>query len=407
MAQGVGSRTTSQIITTENTLVRVVDEDLVLLEPNETPLVTFVMNVARSKKGRPSPKVEWLEDDYVARWAVKSVDTVNANASSTSIGVTDGTLFVAGDLFQAPPAASSSAVGEIFRVVSVSGDTLTVIRAISGTSLVTLNPSVSLRLLGSAAEENATPPSAKFTNVATKSTYMQIFTTAVDLSKTNVAAKVYGAPEGDRNRLQKKALREHKIKMNSQFLFGKTSQSLTGGPNSRPIRYADGINSMISTNIYDAGGVLTRKGFEAFSRMAFRYGSKKKLLLAAPKIISAIHDWAGAHLQINTSESMFGVDIQRVTTGHGQWLLARDWMLEDGVSGQNGFAGWAFSVDIEDNCEYIYLQGNGESRDTKMMENVVLDGRDGYVDVALSECGMIFKHEKKHAKLFNVTDYVG
>lgn len=403
MAQKVGTRSTNQSITAEGVLVREVGEELVLLEPNGAPLLTFIMKM-KKRKAVYSPRYEWLEDDYVARWGTNSSDTVNAVTTSTTVTVVDGTLFVPGDLFLVPKAISSSAAPEICRVTVVAGNVLTVVRNVgSGATIAAINPDVALRILGSASEEGALPPSAKSTTIATKTTYTQIFRTTIDLTGTQMASKLYGSPGGERKRLHKKKLVEHKQKMNISALFGQAAEALTGGANGNPIRTTMGLNSRISSNVTDANGTLTRKTFEAFSQSAFRYGKQTKLFLASPRVISAIHDWGNSFLMVKPMEKVFGVDINRVQTGHGEFLLARDWMLEDSVASQ-GFSGLAFSVDLDD-TGYIYLNENGQNRDTRVKQDAIKDGRDGVVDEILTEGGYWFRHEKKFSKLFNVSDY--
>lgn len=406
MAQVAGIRTTGQAIS-ETTLVRWVSDKGLLLEPNIAPLITFLLNL-KKKQPVTSPRIEWFEDDYVSRWAA-SADTTNANSSSTTVTVADGTMFVVGDLIAVPRAATSSTQPEIMRVTARSSDTLTVVRGVGSTSLVTINNGDALAILGTAHEEGSTPPVAKSTTKVAKISYTEIFKKTVNLSKTQVASTIYGAPSGERALQHMKLLNQVKIDMNRSFLFGVASEALTGGANSLPIRTTMGLSSRVSTNKYDAGGTLTRKGLESFARMAFRYGDKgTKLLLASPLVISAVHDWANAHQQIQPAEKVFGVNINRVITGHGEWMLVRDWGLEDGVSGKYGFSGWAFSIDInDDSMMYCPLVGHEENRDIKITENVIRDGRDAYVDEVLAEVGLAIKHEKRHAHLFDCSDYQG
>lgn len=402
MAQVVGQRTTNQAIT-ETRLIRQVDDEIGYLEPSIAPLITLMMGLQK-RRAVKSPRIEWYEDDYNARWASNSTDTVNANASSTTFTFLDGTLFNVGTLFCIPPAVSASTVPEVCRVTAVSTNTITAVRNIGGTGLLALNDSAAVRLLGTAHEEGGTIPSALTTAPALKTNYCQIFRTVLDLSKTNIASEQYGASAGERKRLQDKKLKEHKIAMNAAALFGVKSESLSGGPNSKPIRTSAGLNSIISTNVYDAEGMLTQTAFESFARMSFRYGKPKKLLLACPLVISAVNQWAQSYLMVKPGETRLGVDIQEIITGHGVWKLVRDWSLENGVAGQSGFGGWAFSIDM-DEASYRYLEGNGISRDTKLTENVVIDGGDRLVDEILTEGAFNFKQEKYHAKLFNVTSY--
>lgn len=404
MAQVDGIRTTNQAITTESSLVRYVNEDAVLLEPNVTPLITFLMKLGGRYTPCTSPRIEWFEDDYTARWAVNSTTTVANSASSTTITVTDGTLFQAGDIFIVPQAQDSSTAPEMIRVTAVSTNTLTVVRNVGSTGLVTIGPSADLAILGTAFEEGATPPTAKTTSRSGKISYTQIFRRTINLTKTMVASRAYGAPSGERAYQHAKKLKEMKIEMNRQFLFGNKSESLTGGPNSYPIRTTMGLNSVISTNVTDASGTLTETTFETFARQAFRYSSSStKLLLASPLIVSAIHYWGNSKLQLKPMEKIYGVNIQRIMTGHGEWLLAKDWLLENNTT-TSGFAGWAFSVDL-DALQLYYLNGNGENRNFQVKEDAIKDGRDAYVDELLAEVGLAIKHEKRHAKLYDVTGY--
>lgn len=407
MAQVVGARSTSQAITNENILIREVGDKIALLEPNEAPLITFMNKAVKNRRAVQNPKVEWYEDDYVERWAVNSTATVAAATASVTITVSTGhgVRFVPGDLLIVPNAVSSSTKPEMIRVTARSSDTLTVVRNVGGAGLAAINPGVAIRILGSAAEEGATPPNSKTTIKENKFTYTEIFRTSFEFTKTQVASAAYGISGSERRREQRKKLVEHKIKLNSAALWGYKSQDLTGGPNGYPIRTTDGINNVISTNVVDAGGVLTRKTFEEFAETAFRYGSRTKLLLAAPKIISAFNQWGNSFMQVTPGEKKYGVKVSTIHTGHGDFMLVRDWMLEHPPSGgTNGFGGTAFAIDI-DECEYVYLSGNGENRDTRLKANVVNDGRDSYVDEYLTECGFCFKQEKWHSKLYNVTDY--
>jgi hypothetical protein len=401
MAQISGIRATSQAIT-ETRLVRYVNEDAVLLEPDVTPLITFLLKLNGKYTPCTSPRIEWFEDDFVARWAVNGTATVANSASSTTVTVTDGTLFQAGDVFIVPQAISSTTAPEQIRVTAVSTNTLTVVRNVGSTGLVSITPSADLAILGTAFEEGSTPPTAKTTAPSAGLSYTQIFKKTINLTKTQVASKVYAAPNGERAFQHAKKLKEMKIDMNRQFLYGTKSESLTGGPSGNPIRTTMGLNSVISTNTTNGSTTLTETIFETFSRQAFRYGRSPKLLLAAPIIISAIHSWGNAKLQLKPMEKIYGVNIQRIMTGHGEWLLARDWLLENGVT--NGFGGWAFSIDL-DNVDLKYLSDNGENRNFQVHEDVIKDGRDAYVDECLAEVGICIKHEKKHAKLYNVSAY--
>lgn len=400
MAQNSGVRTTNQAIT-ETRLVRNVAADMANLEPNVGAILTFMMKLKKTEEVK-SPRVEWTETDYVARWTTTAGTATNV---ATTLAVTDGTLFQAGDLFIVPNAASSSTVPEVIRVASISTNTLTIVR---GAGAVSIANAASIRIIGSAFEENSGAPTAKSTAPSVKISYSEIFKTSFEYSRTAMASETYAAPKGEYERAKTEKLTEHKQQINSSFLFGTASESLTGGPNSNPIRTTMGVNSVVTTNVTDAGGILTRKTFESFSQSAFRYASGPRMLLAAPTVISAISQWASAHQFLSPSENVFGVSVQKFTTGHGVWMLVRDWMLENGVSGKNGFGGWSFSLDM-DSLTMFHLRGAAglPSGEPHLQENIQAVDQDGKKSQYLADCGLKLVQEKRFAKLYDVTDYEG
>lgn len=402
MALVQGMRTTYQT-DAETRLVRQIDDQISLLEPDAAPLITFLMRLKKRRAIKAS-KWQWFEDDYVGRWVQNSANEYNSSA--TAIVVADATQIVPGDCIAVPKVtASGSTAPEVFRVTAVNlgTSTLTVVRGVGGAGAATIYASQYLRILGPAFEEGAAVATAKSTAPVPKTTYLQIFKTSCKFSKSAIAHETYGAPNGDRAREHKKKLIEHKIKMNSALLFSRPSEDLSGGPGGQPIRTTMGFFPTVATNVTDAGGTLTRKIFEGFSRQAFRYGSKNKVLLAAPLIKSAINEWAREFLLIKPAEKKYGVQVNQVETAHGNWLLVNDNMLES--QGDYGFGGMALSVDL-DEVEYLYLNNNGENRDTRIMEDVVKDGADSVTDEILTEGGFRIGQEKFHARLCNVSDYV-
>ena len=404
MAQIIGTRTTKQAID-DARVVRSVHPDISLLDPDATPLITLLNKVSGRKQAVDQTKFEWIEDDYAARWAQNGSGTVFSASGSTLITVVDGTLFIAGDLLVAPKAVGSSALPEVMRVTGVTGNQIQVVRDIGGVGVDTILPSAALRLIGSAFEENSAFPSVKQTTPATRFNYTQIIRTATDFSGTAIAIKTYGTKGSDREFEHRKKLIEHKEKINSALIWGQRSESLSGGPTSKPIRTTDGINAVIQTNVTDAAGILTRKKLDAFFRAGFRYGSKKKVFVCAPIIRSAINEWAINFLNISPSETKWGVTITRIETPYGIAAMVHDWMLESGVSGQNGFGNWGFLLDL-DHIKYRHLAGNGENRDTRIERDSVKDGVDGKRDEILTEVGFEIRQDKYHAKIFNVTDWM-
>lgn len=394
-------RSTYASITTENRLVRDPDEKLMMLEPNEAALTTLLMALKR-KKTITTPRIEHFDDDFIAGWVAASAQT-NANASSTTITLSDGSTIVVGDTLLVPSGSSSN--HEMVRVTAKpSANVCTVVRNVGATGLLTITSGAGLMRLGQAFEEGSASPTARFSTPSTVTNYTQIFKMAIEISGTDANSRQYANDGDERKRMIEKAAKEFKIQMNKAFYWGKPSEDLTGGPSGVPIRTTGGIDHHITTNRYDVAnggttGVLTKKGWETFARMAFRYGTKR-VLLASPLIISAIHEWGNGFLKLEPGSKEYGVDITNVHTGHGLFMLVKDWELRDGVSGQYGFGGYAFSLDLNAITRRV-LTG----RDTKIEKDVQANDEDKHKDMLICECGLQVQQEEHHARIYGVTDY--
>lgn len=399
----VTARSTFTQATTEQRLIRFVDDGMLMLEPNEQALITFLLKLksGAKKKTATSPRIEWFERDHCARWA--QADAAGYTSGVTTMTLVDGTLVVPGDVLLVPKAVTSSLAPELILVTGVSGNVITsMVRGFAGTTPAAIAANAGLAILGEAFAEGSALANPKSSTAVPKISYTEIFKKTVTLTRTAIASGVYAGPNGDRALEHEILMKEMKISMNRSFLWGKASEDMSVP--AAPLRTTMGINSVIATNIFDAGGTVTPNTLESWARTAFRYGAKTKLLLAPPLLKSAVNRWASAMQHVPTNETVLGVDIQRIQTGHGVWLLASDWMLEDGVTGQPGFGGTGYSLDLDAMSLYD-LSGHGESRSLRLIENAVQDGSDKVVDSAECECGLVVKHERYHAKIFNITGY--
>lgn len=228
---------------------------------------------------------------------------------------------------------------------------------------------------------------------------MQIFRTVVDVSNTAKSSEMYS---GNETKFQLgKALQRHRQEIENAGLYGRASESLAL-PTTRWTSM--GFKARVSTNVTDMGTTLTLVKFNTFSQTAFRFGESTKLFMAAPVVVSGLNFFSQNRLFTNNDDKIFGVRLQRFRTPHGDLAIARNWRMEAGVSGLNGFDDEAYSIDLASIC-IRYLAGNGASRDTKLYSNRVVDGTDGQKDEYLSQVGWEIRHEKKHSRIFNATAY--
>lgn len=390
---------------TDTTQVRDVSEQMVLLEPDASPLFVLT-NKAKRKTPSIAPRFEWVEDNEVALWGQVSL-SADTTSVITSILVADGTLFAAGDIVAVPKAVSSQSAPEVFLVTAVATNTLTIVRGIGGSGADTIAATGSLRIIGSAAKEDDNIEAQRYTSKTVQISYCQIFKTAVKVTHTAASTKQYGAPSGERKYQLVKALIRHRSEIEAAGLWSRASESLSS-PSTRWTTM--GLLPRITTNKTDGSTTLTLTNFNTFSETAFRWGEKQKLFMSCPKIISALNFFSQNKLLTKVGDTVFGVKISRFDLALGEFMLANNFRMSTAEigfpSGGNSFASHAYSIDLP-SVAYRYLQGGGDNLigDTKLYENVLPDGSTTRTDEYRTQGGWEIRHEKKHAWLNDVTAY--
>lgn len=397
------ARSFNQMVT-DTTNVRDVSEQMVLLEPDAAPLFVLT-NAAKRKQPTIGPRFEWVEDTEVSLWGYAS-SAGDYTSAVTAIGVADGTLFGVGDIVAVPKAQSSSAAPEVFLVTAVATNTLTVTRGIGGSGADTIGQTQSLRILASAFKEDDNIGQQRYTSKTVQISYAQIFKTPVKVTHTAASTKQYGAPQGERKYQLVKALIRHRSEIEGAGLWSRASETLNS-PSSRWTTM--GFLSRIATNKTDANTTASITTWNTFSETAFRYGEKQKLLLCAPRVISALNFYSQNKLLTRVGDTVFGVKIARFEMALGEFMLANDYRLgtgDVGFSAGNSFSNHAYSIDLP-SVAMRYLNGGGDNLigDTKLFENVLPDGSTTRTDEYRSQLGWEIRHERKHAWVFDLSSY--
>ncbi|HSE44331.1 MAG TPA: DUF5309 family protein [Gemmatimonadales bacterium] len=394
--------------TTDTSRIRDVADDMVKLMPDERANSLLFILTASAKRKKPShdPKKEWFEDDEVSFWGQTSA---TCTTGDTAIPVADVTLFAAGDLVAVPNAASSASAEEVMLVTAITGSstgTLTVTRDFGSASAnATIGQSAALRILGSACTEDQDTPTQRYLAQTAKATYMQIFRTPVKITHTAASTDKYATDgaSSDRKYQLTKALIRHRSEIEAAGLWGRAAVSESGSSS----RWASmGLKSIISTNKTSASTTLTQVIFNNFCESIFKYGSSdEKLLIASPKVLSAINYFAQGKLNAYTKDKVYGVSINRYIAPLGEFLLKNNYRMEDGISGANGYADEAYAVDLP-SVELYHLNG-GEKMigDSKLFMDVEKDGTTVQTDEYRSQMGWAFRHEKRHGLIYNCSAY--
>lgn len=349
------------------------------LTPDDSGLAVILMNAR--KKATATAEFYHFEDDVNAYWTQVN-NSSGYNDSATEIVVDDETIFKPKDLIKNVRTGEQMLITE----VTASGHKIKVIRGYGSTSAAAINDDDWIVRLGNAMEENSSAPESNIKQPTKVVNYTQIVRTPFDASMTDAAES--RVTVGERVRLRRQKALEHRLAIERICLFGEKKEDTT---NKR--RTTGGILSHITTNVYDATGILTENEFETcFCEPLFRYGSSSKILVASSRLVSVINQFAAGKLQIVPKDKTYGVQITRYLSAHGELNIVKSKTLE------KGYAGWGVGIDPE-NIFYRPLQG----RDTKLKANIQNNDVDGWKDEYLTEFGMQVKLEKTHAVIKGVT----
>lgn len=386
---------------TDTTLPRDVSEDMIIREPNANRL--FVLTGAnKRKRGSDTPKFEWFENQEVTFWGQAS-QTVGYSSVATNIFVADVTIFAVGDIVSVPAAVTATSE-EIILVTAVSGattGTLTVTRGWGGAGADTIGGTVSLRILASCIAEDSDTPTQRYSPETAKTSYCQIFRTPVIITHTAASTRKYGGP--DRKTQLLKAMIRHRSEIEAAGLWGRANEVLSGSSSQWSTM---GLKQIISTNKTLVSTTLTQKVFNTFAETAFRFGEDQKMLISAPKVLSAINSFSTSKLNTYVDDKVMGLSLERFIMPLGEFLLHNNYRMEAGITGANGYEDEAYSIDLP-SVEIRFLDGGeGLIGDTKLYQDVEQDGTTKRTDEYRSQLGWGFRHESKHALLVGVTDYV-
>lgn len=154
-----------------------------IVSPYETPFLDALGDPLREAR---STHHEWLEDELLPNKDVIVGSSISDPAGDTVFDVANGGRFRAGDQIQVEGSS------ELMLVSGVDGDNVTVVRGYAGTSAEDMAAGQVINILGNAALEGSSRPDSRFTNRRRMGNYTQIFTAAVEVSGSDLAANQIG-----------------------------------------------------------------------------------------------------------------------------------------------------------------------------------------------------------------------
>ncbi len=223
-------------------LVEDVADIIGIVSPYETPLLDAMGDPAYAAA---STCHEWLEDELLPNKDQISDSGISEPDIADSFDVAHSDRFRIGDEIQIEGS------GELLLVTAINGNTITVNRGYGGSTSEDLADGQIINILGNAALEGADRPTPRFTTRQRRSNFTQIFTAAVQVSGSDLAARQHGI-NSEMDYQKQERLRELLRDLENTIING--AQPLTNPQGTSSVRRSlKGIFQHITTHGYYAG----------------------------------------------------------------------------------------------------------------------------------------------------------
>lgn len=283
----------------------------------------LAMTAGMGKEDASDTVFHWFEDSHnPGRAACVSGGT------TTTVVVDDGSFYTPNTILLVEE------TGEHIFVVSVAVNTLTVIRGLAGTSIVSITGSHHVQKIGNAFEEASGMPTAVTQQGAPRMNYTQIFRNGWAISGTAKAVKFLTGNKLAYNKQM--CAMYHAEDMERSFLWGKKAITTLNG---KQFRLTDGVLSQIESNggtvlsaATDSGsgavaGELSRGDLEGFIQEIFAFNVKgqpnERIAFGGNMVLAALNrmTFLDGSYQISQGESKLGIAVNTILTPFGTLKL--------------------------------------------------------------------------------------
>lgn len=292
------------------------------IAPTGTALL-LALTSGMGKSGANDTVFHWFEDSHQPGRAA-----ITAGGTTTTIDVDDASQYVPNQILLIEE------TGEIVMVTTITGNELTVIRGMSGTSIVNATNVMHVQSIGNAHEEASGMPVAITQQGSPRQNYTQIFRNAWAVSGTAKAVQYRTGNKVAHNK--KMCAMYHAEDMERAFIFGRKH---VGVVNSKPFRLTDGVIPQIEnyggtvvSAATDSGsgpvaGEYSRGDFEDFIRRVFAKNVKgqpnERIALGGDLVLAALNrmTFLDGTYNIKEGETKVGIMVTTIQTPFGKLNL--------------------------------------------------------------------------------------
>lgn len=358
---------------------------IVNIAADETPIFSTLLAMGR-KVTVGSPTLEWWTVDADARQTLIN-NGAGYNGSATSIDVDSAAHLRIGDV------VGVVRTGELMLITNIASNTLTVVRGVgttAGAAIVDNDPVVNL---GPFQMEGENPPSARNTTNVKRTSYTQIFTRSLELTRT--AEKTTMAIDDAKTQERRKKLIEISRDIEHAAIFGEPFEESSGG---KPRRGTMGIRSFATVNVADGNGTVTEPELDDWLSQIFTKGSRHRVVFAGRTAADVIRRIKKPTMQGRPEDSVAGFKATRYQTPDGEFDLVRHKLMTGATDTE------AIAIDLEGGAEGVAPEICVlKDSDLMLHENQQVPGQDGRTDKYLAELGFRWGNPDAHGRLTNIT----
>ena len=291
---------------------------ILMYEPTGSALF-LAMTAGMGKEDAADTSFTWLEDSH------------NSGRTAAVSGGTSTTVVAADASFYPPNTVLLvEETGEHLLVTATSGNSMTVLRGLAGTSIVSITSSHYLQKIGNAHPEGSGMPTAVTQQGAPRTNYTQIFRNGWAITGTAKAVKYLTGSKLAYNK--KMCASYHAEDMERAFLWGKKAVLTV---DSKQMRLTDGVVTQIesyggtvlsaatNSGMGAVAGDLSRVDLEDFLQEVFATNVKgqpnERIALGGNGVLSVIQKMAflDGTYNISQGETKLGIAITTIQTPYG------------------------------------------------------------------------------------------
>lgn len=271
------------------------------------------------KEAASDTTVNWFEDSHEP-----GRQTCVSGGTTTTVVVDDGSFYVPNTILLVEE------TGEHLFVTAVAANSLTVIRGLAGTSIVSITSAHHVQKIGNAFEEASSMPTPVTQQGAPRFNFTQIWRNGWAISGTAKAVKYLTGSKLAYNKQM--CATYHAEDIERSFIWGKKALTTLNG---KQFRMTDGILTQIesyggvvkSANTGSVAGNLSRGDLETFIQEVFAYNVKgqpnERIAFCGNMALAVVQRMAflDGSYQFSQGETKLGVKINEVQTPFGTLKL--------------------------------------------------------------------------------------